>query len=84
MWPIYESRRIRQFIGGRWGYVTGFFWGNRWARLSKDSLEWHENYDIPQDCLRYRYSLYRIDEHGMLLRRDLGDPTETWYAIVQL
>jgi hypothetical protein len=84
MWPIYEWQRVRKLIGGRWGHVTGFLWGKRWVRLSNESLDWDERWDIRQDCLRYRHSLYRIDEHGMLLRQDLGDPQETWYAIVQL
>ncbi len=76
MWLIYRWQRVRKFIGGRWGHVTGFLWGKRWVRLSNESLDWHENWDIPQDCLRWRYSIYKIDDSGMLLRRDLGDLTE--------
>lgn len=84
MWMIYRWQRVRKFIGGKWGHVTGFLWGKRWVRLSRESLDWTENWDIPQDCLKYRFSLYRIDENGMLLRRDLGDPTETWHALVRV
>ncbi len=84
MWLIYRWQRVRKFIGGRWGHVTGFLWGKRWVRLSNESLDWHENWDIPQNCLRWRHSIYKIDDSGMLLRRDLGDLTETWYAITRV
>jgi hypothetical protein len=84
MWPIYESRRVRQFIGGKWGHVTGLLWGKKWIRLTGHPVMWDENWDIPQNCIRYRQYIFTISDGGTLLRMDLFDPTETWQAIVKL
>jgi hypothetical protein len=39
---IYRFQWIRRAIGGKWGCVTGWFFGKRWVRLPAEALEWDE------------------------------------------
>lgn len=81
---LYQFQRARSFIGGKWGHVTGLLFGKKWVRLGKESLMWDENWDIPQNYIRFHQYLFRIDENGMLLRLNIGDPTETWEALTRV
>jgi hypothetical protein len=42
---IYRFQRVRKFLGGKWGQVTGLLFGKKWVRLPKDSPMWDENWD---------------------------------------
>lgn len=50
MWLIYRWQRVRRFIGGRWGHHTGLLFGDKWVRLSDESLEWDEDWNAPLLC----------------------------------
>jgi len=45
MWFIYRWQWIRKLIGGKWGHVTGFFWGKRWVRLHPEAVLFDENWE---------------------------------------
>lgn len=37
----------RKWRGGKWGRVTGWLWGKRWVKLSREAVgfeEWWYNY----------------------------------------
>lgn len=39
---IYHFQWVRRAIGGKWGHATGWFFGKRWVRLSKEAVQWTE------------------------------------------
>lgn len=38
-------RWYRRWRGGKWGRVSGFFWGHRWVKLQPTALLYDENWD---------------------------------------
>jgi hypothetical protein len=44
MWLLFKSQWVRKKLGGKWGQVSGFFWGKRWVRLHQDAVMWDESW----------------------------------------
>jgi hypothetical protein len=44
MWWLTRFKWYRKWRGGKWGQVTGWWWGRKWIKLPEESLGWDEFY----------------------------------------